>query len=345
MKATNSVMTSASYSAVKPFPAPVPFLFWGALLVSAGFAIYFFGILFSIVRLVLNLGPEAAQWNAYVVWYSGVPTTLGLVLGAIDLFLLFPKKRRLPRWIEGVELPSRQVTVALTAYNDEESIREAVADFRDHPLVQRVIVVSNNSRDRTMERAAAAGAIVFNETNPGYGHCVFRCLTEALQFPDAQIIVLCEGDCTFRALDLEKFVAYLPHAELVNGTRIVEQLRAYNTQLSTFMYYGNFFVGKLLEAKHLGRGTFTDVGTTYKALRRPALQHLLPHLTPKKVNLEFNAHFIDKALQLGLVTVECPVTFHPRVGLSKGGNVNNLRALHVGLKMIFGLAFGWKGKA
>lgn len=29
----------------------------------------------------------------------------------------------------------------------------------------------------------------------------------------------------------------------------------------------------------------------------------------------------------GLTVVECPVTFHPRVGASKGGNVNNWRGL------------------
>ncbi|MBC7520157.1 MAG: glycosyltransferase family 2 protein, partial [Sandarakinorhabdus sp.] len=38
-----------------------------------------------------------------------------------------------------------------------------------------------------------------------------------------------------------------------------------------FMYYGNLFVGKLLEAKHLGPGTITEVGTTYKRCRRSTL--------------------------------------------------------------------------
>ena len=46
-----------------------------------------------------------------------------------------------------------------------------------------------------------------------------------------------------------------------------------------------------------------------------------------------------------MITVECPVTFHARVGQSKGGNVNNLRALSVGIRMIRGIAFGWKGKS
>jgi len=123
----------------------------------------------------------------------------------------------------------------------------------------------------------------------------------------------------------------------------VEQLREYNTQLSTFMYYGNFFVGKLLEVKHLGKGTFTDVGTTYKLCRRDVLGRLLPELNPA-VNLEFNAHFLDTALEMDLILVECPITFHPRVGVSKGGNVNNPRAFKVGFRMILGLVFGWKGQ-
>ena len=148
---------------------------------------------------------------------------------------------------------------------------------------------------------------------------------------------------TFRGSDLDKFLAYIDHADVVNGTRIVEQLREYSTQLTAFMYYGNFFVGKLLEFKHLGRGTFTDVGTTYKLLRRESLERLMPHLNPA-INLEFNAHFLDTALTRGEKLVECPITFHPRVGQSKGGNVNDIRALMVGFRMIRGLYFGWRGR-
>jgi len=233
----------------------------------------------------------------------------------------------------------KRVVVALTAYNDEESIGPAVADFARHPLVKRVIVVDNNSMDQTATVAAEAGARVVVEQEPGYGKCVYRCFKEALS-EDGELIVLCEGDMTFRAADIEKLTAYIERADVVNGTRIVEQLRDYSTQLSTFMYYGNFFVGKMLELKHLGRGTFTDVGTTYKLLRRDSLLRLMPQLNPA-VNMEFNAHFLDTALTRGEKLVECPITFHPRVGASKGGNASNLRALKVGLRMIAGLCFGW----
>lgn len=320
----------------------LPLFYWGFLLTVAGISIYLSGIVFGMARLALRLGDPARRWNEWILWYSGIPSAAGVLLAAADLVLMLPKKRRAPRWVEG-SYPVSAVTVALTAYNDEDSIYEAVKDFRCHPLVKRVIVVSNNSKDRTMEQASSAGAVVFNELQPGYGRCVYRCLEEALRFDDAECIILCEGDRTFRAQDIDKLISYMPHAEIVNGTRIVEQLRAYSTQLSTFMYYGNFIGGKLLELKHFGRGTFTDVGTTYKAVRPDALRRLLPRLNPA-VNLEFNAHFLDTALSNRFIVVECPITFHPRVGVSKGGNTNDLRAIRVGFGMLMGISFGWPAR-
>jgi glycosyltransferase involved in cell wall biosynthesis len=234
-----------------------------------------------------------------------------------------------------------KLTVVLTAYNDELSIRDAVRDFRAHPRVKRVIVISNNSKDRTMEFAAEEGATAYNETLQGYGACVYRALTEGINQTDTNLTLLCEGDCTFRAHDIEKFLAYLPHADIVNGSRIVEQLRTGGSQLTTFMYYGNFFVGKLLEFKHVEQGTLTDVGTTYKLCRNDALKKLLPQLSPK-VNLEFNPYLLDTALEMKMKIVECPITFYPRVGVSKGGNKNNRVAMNLGLRMMFGLIFSWK---
>jgi len=329
-----------TYQPKLSFPLNIAFFYWGILSILIGVAMYLIAVPVGVISLIGVFHHEWVEYYHTLMKWSTVPFCLGLVLVALDLGLMLPKKRRTHRMVDAPPLTISGVTVALTAYNDEKSIAEAVRDFRAHPLVSRVIVVSNNSKDKTMERAAEAGAIVVNELKAGYGRCVYRCFSEALRFADADYVILCEGDRTFRARDIDKLVAYLPHAEIVNGTRIVEQLRDYTTQLSTFMYYGNFFVGKLLEVKHLGRGTFTDVGTTYKAIRRDSLMRLMPLLNPA-VNLEFNAHFLDIALQNGFLMVECPITFHPRVGVSKGGNVNNMRAVSVGLRMIRGLTLGW----
>lgn len=316
-----------------------PFLLYGVLCFCLGLCGYLAGVLLVFPRYALGLHVLLDPVAEWLVWYSGMPIVLGLGLALIDLLVfLSHKKPAVPVRYDPVR--TRKVTVALTAYNDEDSITESVEDFLSHPLVKRVIVVSNNSKDETFGRAQAAGALTFNEEAPGYGRCVYRCLTEAARFNDTDYVVLCEGDRTFRAYDVEKLLAYAPHADIVNGTRTVEPLRNHATQLSTFMYYGNLFVGKLLEAKHLGRSTITDVGTTYKLCRRTSLMNLLPRLDPA-VNLEFNAHFLDTALSHDQVVLECPITFHQRVGVSKGGNVNNWRGLTVGARMIVGLVFGW----
>jgi hypothetical protein len=320
-----------------PSPA-VPLLLYGLLLALAGF-LFFCGA--SAVDLAMRLfGAAEPGWTGRACLGSGLAVWAGAVLCIIDLFVLLPAKRR-GRTVVWAPPANPRLTVALTAYNDEQSIAAAVQDFLAHPLVERVIVVDNNSRDGTARAAAAAGARVVQEQRQGYGWCVYRCLEEGVSQPDTDLTLVCEGDLTFRAYDIDKFLAYIPHAEIVNGTRIVEQLRQRKTQLTTFMYYGNFFVGKLLEAKHIGQGTFTDVGTTYKLCRNQTLRRLLPLLNPS-VNLEFNAHFLDVALRAGVHMVECPVTFHERVGASKGGNRSNWTALLVGLRMIRGLVFGWK---
>lgn len=317
-----------------------PFLLYGVLLVVIGLAMYLAGVLLVVPRYLLNARDLLDPVAGFLVWYSGLPVTFGLALALFDLLFLFDRKKPdVP--VRFTPVTRRRVTVALTAYNDEQSIGDVVEEFLAHPLVERVVVVSNNSTDRTFERAEAAGAIAFDELAPGYGRCVHRCLTEAARFTDTEFVVLCEGDSTFRAYDIEKLLAYVPHADIVNGSRTVEPLRQYLTQLTVFMYYGNLFVGKLLEAKHLGRGTITDVGTTYKLCRRDSLVALLGDLNPA-VNLEFNAHFLDTAMARGLVLLECPITFHARVGVSKGGNVDNWRGLQVGARMILGLLSDWR---
>ncbi|WP_118858022.1 glycosyltransferase [Sphingomonas mesophila] len=321
----------------------MPILLYGVLAFCTGIAMYLAGVLLVFPRYLLDLRAELDPVAEWLVWYSGVPIVAGIAMALTDLLIFHPRKKPdVP--VRYTPVREARVTVALTAYNDEEAIGPAVRDFLAHPMVARVIVVSNNSSDATFARASAAGAITFNEMKPGYGRCVHRCLSEAARFTDTDFVVLSEGDCTFLAYDIEKLIAYAPHADIVNGTRIVEPLRQYQTQLSTFMYYGNLFVGKLLEFKHLGRGTITDVGTTYKLCRRDALLRLLPRLNPA-VNLEFNAHLLDTALASDLVLLECPITFHPRVGVSKGGNINNWRGLTVGTRMIRGLVFGWQRQA
>lgn len=316
---------------------------YGFIIIICGFCFYIVGVILGFLRRIFFLDSDVfMHFITYLVWYSGLPVILGSLIFLGSLLYSLPLRKK-DTIVEYRHIKNQNVTVLLTAYNDELSIGEAVKDFIKSPYVKRVIVISNNSSDKTIEKAKEAGAIVYNEEMQGYGPCVIRSIKEGIRFNDTEYTVICEGDMTFRAYDMEKFLAYIPHGDIVVGTRIVEQLRDYDTQLSTFMFYGNFFVGKLLEIKHLGRCSLSDVGTTYKLCSNQALEKLLPHLN-NKINLEFNPYFLDTALSLGINVVECPITFHKRVGVSKGGNINNLVAFRLGIKMIKGILFKWESK-
>ena len=319
------------------------FALYGQAILTIGILLNAFGILINIPRRLFLSSFFSFELNKDIIWYSGFPIVLGLILISLDLIFNVNEIRKNKRVLfKSVE--NELVTVVLTAYNDELSIGDSVKDFLSHPRVKRVIVISNNSTDRTLEVAQLEGAVAFNEKKQGYGACVYRALSEGVNYDDTSLTVLCEGDMTFRAIDIEKLLAYIPHADIVVGTRIVEQLQDSGTQITLFVHYGNFFVGKLLEMKHLGMVSLTDVGTTYKICRNEILKKLLPKLDPS-VNLEFNPYFLDKALSEGAKIVECPITFYKRVGKSKGGNASNFIAYKLGMRMIYGILFNWKGIA
>jgi hypothetical protein len=211
--------------AIRAIVRRAPLLLYGIICVCIGLCFYLLGVVMVVPRYLFGLNRLLLPINEWIVWYSGVPIMAGFALVLADLLFLFPSKRRQVAMSLIEPLQDHKVTVALTAYNDEQSIVAAVEDFISHPLVHQVIVVSNNSTDETLERARAAGAVAYNESAQGYGHCVHRCLSEAVKLGATELIVLCEGDRTFRAHDLDKFIAYASHAEIVNGTRIVERIQ------------------------------------------------------------------------------------------------------------------------
>lgn len=319
-----------------------PFAMWGVLIIFIGIFLYLMGVFIASINKIITY--DAIFYLSHnLVWYSGIPIIVGIALILHDIILIVPKKRK-NKILKNNPPKNSKLVVTLTAYNDEKSIYKSVMDFKKHKLVSKVIVVSNNSTDKTISEAKRAGAEVYNETKQGYGACVYRCLKEATKLGnDFDLMVLCEGDMSFRASDINKLLSYINHADIVLGTRIVESLQAKNTQLSTFMHYGNLFVAKLLELKYLASVTLSDVGTTYKICRISAIKKMVSKLD-NNINLSFNPYFLEKAIKHNLQIVECPITFFPRIGFSKGGNINNYVAIKLGLQMIFGILFGWGDK-
>jgi len=242
------------------------------------------------------------------------------------------------RVCQGDSSSPKKVCVALTALNDEEAIYPAVKEFSSQPDVVEVIVVDNNSRDNTAVNAMKAGARVVREERQGYGYACIRALREALLCDDADIIVLAEGDMTFRGSDIAKMLPYLDDVDMVVGSRTHRALVDPDSSMNSMFYvWGNLFLAKVLQMRFLtrtfmGKVRLTDVGCTMRAVQKEALAQIIDDLTVG--DLHFSPHMIKVALRNGLNIVEVPVRFRKRVGVSKGAGGDKRLAVKVGLRML-----------
>jgi glycosyltransferase involved in cell wall biosynthesis len=71
-------------------------------------------------------------------------------------------------------LAHQRIAVLVPCYNEEAAIAKVVADFRAALPAADIYVYDNNSRDRTVAAARAAGAVVRSETLQGKGRVVRR---------------------------------------------------------------------------------------------------------------------------------------------------------------------------
>jgi hypothetical protein len=296
-----------------------------------GLTVFLIFLGFGSVTSMLWLIPTFAENEPFVALHRFLLAGAGISFAFTFIVLFVVHRLCIPeREVAFRSLEGARVHVGLTAWNDEACIAEAVREFKAEPTVHKVIVVENNSTDQTRARAEEAGAdAVVTETTPGYGACCMRALAEAAD--GADVVVLCEGDLTFCASDMPKFLAYLENCDLVLGTRATQELRATGTQMDWLINPANQIVAKLIQARFWGT-RLTDVGCTYRAIRADAYHRLKGKLWVR--GNHFSPHMYIEALKLRMRVIEIPIVFRKRGGISKGVGTNKLKAARVALRML-----------
>ena len=166
----------------------------------------------------------------------------------------------------------KKISVVIPAYNEEDGISQTVNDFMI-PMVDEVVVVDNNSTDKTAEKAKQSGARVVHEENQGYGHAVRRALKEAT----GDYVVLTEADRTFIGADLPVMLEHAANFHMVIGTRTTTPFLAKGANMGFFLVAGNIFIAKLLAILYR-LPQLTDVGCTYRLIHKSVVQRILPYL-------------------------------------------------------------------
>jgi glycosyltransferase involved in cell wall biosynthesis len=200
-----------------------------------------------------------------------------------------------------------RVAVLVPCYNEEVAIGKVVADFRAALPEAAIYVYDNNSRDRTVEVAAAAGAVVRRELHQGKGHVVRRMFTDV----DADIYVLVDGDATYDAPSAREMIARLvaDRLDMVSAIRVDREQAAYRP--------GHRAGNRLLTGfvAHVFGQAFTDMLSGYRVFTRRFVKSFPVLSGGFEIETELTIHALELELPVG--EVRTPYFARPQGSTSK----------------------------
>src|SRR5262245_36003942 len=96
-----------------------------------------------------------------------------------------------------------RVAILIPCFNEELTIGRVVETFRAQLPQAAIYVYDNNSSDRTVAVASAAGAICREERQQGKGNVVRRMFADI----EADVYVMVDGDGTYDAASVRRLIA------------------------------------------------------------------------------------------------------------------------------------------
>ena len=240
--------------------------------------------------------------------------------------------RTLPTWT--AEPASRRrartprpltIAVLIPCFNEEAAIGKVVEDFRAALPEATIYVYDNNSTDRTMLHARAAGAVVRTEALQGKGHVVRRMFADI----DADAFILVDGDDTYDATAASGMLHLLfdRQLDMVSAARYPDHTGAYR--------FGHRFGNRVLSGmvrRVFGNG-IGDLLSGYRVFSRRFVKSFPALARGFETETEFTIHAL--ALNMPMQEVRAAYRGRPAGSRSKLNTVTDgLRILRAILALI-----------
>jgi len=212
------------------------------------------------------------------------------------------------------------IAVLIPCYNESQTIKKVVDDFRAALPEADIYVYDNNSKDGTDEIAREAGAIVRYERKQGKGNVIRTMFREI----DADCYLMIDGDDTYPAEHAREMVDKVLNedADMVIGDRLSSTYFTENKR--RFHNTGNKTVRNLVN--RLFEGNVEDIMTGYRAFS-PLFVKTFPVLSHGfEIETEMTIHALNKNLNLATVLVD----YRDR----PEGSVSKLNTISDGSKVI-----------
>ncbi len=223
-----------------------------------------------------------------------------------------------------------KIVTIIPAYNEEKSISKVIKEIPED-LVSEIIVVDNNSTDRTSEGAANAGATVLKESIQGYGASCLNAINYINNLEKKpEIVVFIDGDYSDFPKEISIIVEPILNNEFdfVLGSRVLGKRE--KGALPVQSRIGSMIAGFLINL--FWNKKYTDLGP----LRAIKFDKLLG-LNMNDKWYGWTVEMQIKAIKKNLRILEIPVSYRKRIGKSKvtGTFKGTLLASIIILKTIF----------
>lgn len=191
-----------------------------------------------------------------------------------------------------------KIAVLIPCYNEEKTIGKVVRDAKAALPEATIYVYNNNSKDRTVEVAKEAGAIVRNEYMQGKGNVIRRMFREI----DALVYVMVDGDDTYPMDAAPEMVdKVLNHnADMVVGDRLSSTY--YQENKRPFHNFGNNLVRGTIN--RLFHSDVRDIMTGFRAFSY-AFVKTFPVLSKGfEIETEMTIHAVYNNMQIDNVIID-----------------------------------------
>lgn len=191
-----------------------------------------------------------------------------------------------------------KIAVLIPCYNEEKTVEKVVQDFRQVLPEAVIYVYDNNSSDRTVELAEAAGAVVRHEYQQGKGNVIRRMFREI----DAQVYIMTDGDDTYPAEYAREMVdrVLVHQADMVVGDRLSSTYFSENKR--PFHNFGNSLVRGTIN--RLFHTEIKDIMTGYRAFSYQFVKTFPVLSKGFEIETEMTIHAADKNMQVDNVIIE-----------------------------------------
>ncbi len=202
------------------------------------------------------------------------------------------------------------IRVIIPAYNEENAVG-LVIDEIPKGLVSEVIVVDNGSTDGTAQKALDRGATVLSQTEKGYGNACLKGLELIAKSPiKPDIVVFLDGDHSDYPEKMGELVEPIirEDVDLVIGSRALGNHE--KGSLTIPQQFGNWLATRLLRLFYGAK--YTDLGP-FRAIKYVSLLKI----DMQDKTFGWTVEMQLKIAKLSLRSVEIPVDYRRRVGVSK----------------------------